>query len=115
MNGVEILSTAEVVTESTCNWWLAGFAFFGTIVFCAILGYVLSDKDFFISVISGVAGILLGVFVWAVATSATYKPVAYETHYKVTIDDAVSMNDFMEKYEILEQDGKIYIVREREQ
>jgi hypothetical protein len=34
--------------------------------------------------------------------------------YKVTIDDSVSMNEFLDKYEILDQEGKIYTVRERE-
>lgn len=37
----------------------------------------------------------------------------YETHYQVTIDDSVSMNEFQDKYEIIEVEGKIYTVRER--
>ena len=37
----------------------------------------------------------------------------YETQYKVTISDEVKMDEFCEKYEIIEQDGKIYTVRER--
>lgn len=35
------------------------------------------------------------------------------TEYKVIVDDTVNMNEFMKKYEILDQDGEIYIVRER--
>ena len=34
--------------------------------------------------------------------------------YKVTIDETVSMVKFMDKYEIIDQEGKIYTVRERE-
>ena len=34
--------------------------------------------------------------------------------YQVTISDEVSLNDFMDKYEILDQEGKIYTVKERE-
>ena len=34
--------------------------------------------------------------------------------YKVTIDETVSMVEFMDKYEIIDQEGKIYTVRERE-
>ena len=37
----------------------------------------------------------------------------YATEYKVTIDDSVSMNEFMDKYEIINQEGKIYTVREK--
>ena len=34
--------------------------------------------------------------------------------YEVILDDSVSMNKFMEKYEILDQRDKIYVVREKE-
>lgn len=37
----------------------------------------------------------------------------YETRYQVTIDGLVSMNEFQNKYEIIEVKGKIYTVRER--
>lgn len=41
-------------------------------------------------------------------------PAEYETQYKVTISDEVSMNDFLARYEIIDQEGKIYTVREIE-
>ena len=41
------------------------------------------------------------------------EPTKYETRYKVTIYYDMLMNDFLEKYEIVSQDGKIYTVRER--
>lgn len=37
----------------------------------------------------------------------------YETHYQVIVDNSVSMNEFQNKYEIIEVEGKIYTVRER--
>ena len=36
-----------------------------------------------------------------------------ETRYQVTVDDSVSINEFQNKYEIIEVEGKIYTVRER--
>ena len=33
--------------------------------------------------------------------------------YEVILDDSVSMNEFMEKYEVLEQRDKIYVVKEK--
>ena len=33
--------------------------------------------------------------------------------YEVILDDSVSMNKFMEKYEVLEQRDKIYVVKEK--
>jgi MFS family permease len=35
------------------------------------------------------------------------------TEYKVTIDDSVKYVEFMEKYEVIDQEGEIYTVRER--
>ena len=37
------------------------------------------------------------------------------TTYEVTISDEVSFKDFTSKYEIIEQRGEIYIVKERKQ
>lgn len=34
--------------------------------------------------------------------------------YKATIDDSVSINEFLDKYEILDQEGKIYTIREKD-
>lgn len=33
--------------------------------------------------------------------------------YEVILDDSVSMNEFMEKYEVLEQRDKIYVIKEK--
>ena len=41
------------------------------------------------------------------------KPVEYETHYEVSIDETVNLQEFMEKYEIIETRGLIYTVREK--
>ena len=37
-----------------------------------------------------------------------------DTEYEVIISDEVSMNEFNEKYEIVEQRGKIYTIKERD-
>ena len=37
-----------------------------------------------------------------------------ETRYHVTIDDSVSMIEFSEKYEIIKQRDKIFIIKEKE-
>ena len=36
----------------------------------------------------------------------------YDTEYVVTIDDSVPYKEFVERYEVLEQDGERYRVRE---
>ena len=40
-------------------------------------------------------------------------PAEYETHYEVSINEEVNMQEFMDKYEIVETRGSIYTVREK--
>lgn len=63
-------------------------------------------------------GILLTfvfLFVASVAISyISYRQTAFEApEYKVTISDDVSFNEFNKKYEVVEQEGEIYTIRER--
>jgi hypothetical protein len=41
------------------------------------------------------------------------KPIEYKTQYKVLINESISMAEFNERYEIVGQDGKIYIIEEK--
>lgn len=38
-----------------------------------------------------------------------------QTRYQITVDDSVSFNEFMKRYEIINQNGKIYTVIEKEE
>lgn len=38
--------------------------------------------------------------------------VPYYTSYEVILEDSVSMNEFLDRYEILGQRGQIYVVKE---
>ena len=115
MTGVEILATQEVATAFAFNWsyfWLA-FA-----IVCgggSVVGLVLTlvNEDS-VGIIAGVIVGIIGGIIAGTGVAANALPVEYETQYKVTISDEVSMNDFLAKYEIVDQEGKIYVVREVE-
>jgi Na+/melibiose symporter-like transporter len=78
----------------------------GLIIFIAGIGW--GDDD-----VTGVGGLLFVIsLVLLFLTIFTAEPE--HTRYKVTISDEVSMNDFLERYEIVDQEGKIYTVRERD-
>lgn len=70
------------------------------------------DKDL-------IAGICALVFLLSVFSSIGFKIAAQKfsvpdyVKYEVILDDSVSMNEFMEKYEVLEQRDKIYVVKEK--
>lgn len=116
MTGVEVLNTIEVATDFAFD----GNAFWGvclgTAAICVVVGIILSlREDDTTGLISGViAGVLLGLFGGLMAGALSEaKPAEYETQYQVTLTDEVSMADFLERYEIVEQSGKILTIREK--
>lgn len=117
MTGVEILALEEIVTDYTFNWSFFCIAF--AVVFAIFVGV-----GTMISVISSnwinikigiVLGLILGLFGGTMFGVGERIPVEYEDQYKVVISDEVSMNDFLTKYKIVEQEGRIFTVVEKEQ
>ena len=115
MNGIEILSIAEVVAATACNATAVGIGVMATIVLFIIIGAIVAwrEGDCTWAFVFILLGLVLSCIVGMVVATETSYPTAYETQYKVTIDDSVSLNEFNEKYEVISQEGKIYTVRER--
>lgn len=117
MTGVEILATEEVaVAWASWNWnsflLVVGLAFFVGAIFGVISG---ATDGKVVGITVFLATFIIGSLLFGtIAGANTGEPNEYETQYKVIIDDSVSMNDFADKYEIVNQDGKIYTVRERD-
>lgn len=117
MNGVEILTSTQVVVNTVLNM-SAFWAAFG-IVFMAftLIGVVLA-LDYTIEWPSvplwSIFGVIVGILMGLVFGGDVFpKETIYETRYKVTISDEVSMTKFCERYEVINQDGKIFTVREK--
>jgi hypothetical protein len=115
MSGVEILSIIEEPIYQFSDSAF-GITLFFTLVICFFIGSYISMSEgelfylFLFSVLGVIVGVLFGIIIGSVACIETDE---VETTYKVTISEEVSLNDFMEKYEIIDQEGKIYTVRER--
>ena len=112
MAGVEILASNEVAAAVAFNltaFWIAGCIVFAILLFTGI-GIYVSYGDASDIVMGIIVGIALGCFIGAAFGSCLSTTTSYETQYKVTISDEVSMNEFLERYEIIEQEGKIYTV-----
>lgn len=116
MEGVEILSEKVVYVFEYQSW-----VFWFVVGFCATIGFLIGGTvgsegfDFGDAFILLVPFILLGLILGGLALLVTGKPteeVDYIEH-KVMLSDEVSMNEFSEKYDIIEQEGKIYTVRVR--
>ena len=116
MTGVEILNETQVIAESAFGWtafWIAGSIILGIIIIIGIVLSITDGPDLVGCIVLIGFGILSGLsfgFIWGMWCET---PTKYETHYQVIIDDSVSMNDFLDKYEIIDTEGKIFTVKER--
>ena len=114
MTGVEVLATEEVITGSSFNW--LGFTLtFVTVVLIIALVAINKCKTAkeclqCIALVGGITGAIAGFLMGEAAAI----PVEHETYYKVTISDEVPLNEFLERYEIVDQEGRIYTIRELE-
>lgn len=117
MTGVEILNKYAIHTSQAWVPVVGILAFLVMIVFivaCYIIASTASDTVITVCI---VCAILCGITAFTLAlidANTDYLKEYSHTEYKVTIDDSVSMNEFLDKYEILGQEGKIYTVKEKE-
>ena len=66
-----------------------------------------------IKLIVGIVLLILGIIGSVCAKKIEEQPTG-EYQYQVTIDDTVVMSEFYDKYEVIEVEGKIYNIREKE-
>lgn len=111
MNGVEILSS-ETIYNTILPEWCIPLGFFLLLILVVPLAICLASEKHFLTLICGV--LMFGCIASMILTAVSNKNSINHIEYKVTIDDSVSMNEFLDKYEILDQEGKIYTVKERE-
>ena len=116
VSGVEILATQEVVTAFGMDW----NSLFLLIIIMGIVGALLfsfAPVELWNWWQMGLLGLSISLAISLLIGFPAFsseKPIKYETQYKVTLSDEVKMSDFFDKFEIVDQEGKIYIVRERE-
>ena len=117
MIGVEILNETQVVAEFGFNWtvfWIVTavcfviclITYLCTIWEAEVLPWTVAMIGIWIF-----ASIMLGALFGAVVAPA---PTEYVTEYKVHLENDVNMEEFIEKYEIIKQEGKILTIRERD-
>jgi hypothetical protein len=112
MNGVEILSSETIYNTILPDW-------------CLVLGVIGAFMGIYVTVqlffnCDDIAPWIFLVVAIACAVVAILSVIPNKNNvdhveYKVAIDDSVSMNEFLDKYEILDQEGKIYTVKENQQ
>lgn len=115
MTGIEILASQKVATDWAYDWavfWITACVVMMIFVAIGILVAIQECNVVYFFIIF-LFGTILSFLGGCGAASITGTPIAYETQYKVTISDEVSMNEFLDKYEIVDQEDKIYTIREK--
>lgn len=111
MEGVEILSSTSIYNTYLPEWMgVMGLTLM--FAFCIVGIALICAERYGWLILWGV--LAAAMFVVAILGGTDNKNSVHHMEYKVTINDSVKMNDFLEHYEILDQEGKIYTVRERE-
>lgn len=115
MTGVEILATEEVATSFVFNWLVCAIFFCSIFLVFTLVGFLfyrlINDRNDLR--VGCIIGLVLGILYGISTGFAFEKPTEFENQYKVIITDEVSMNEFLDRYEIIGQEGKIYTIRER--
>lgn len=110
MNGVEILSS-ETIYDTILPEYCIGIGLLCGIISAALWVICVGYEHYCISTIPAVL-IAASIIVGSLGGTDSSTKIDY-IEYKVTIDDSVSMNEFLDKYEIIDQEGKIYTVKEK--
>lgn len=107
MAGVTVLQAVTPIAGVTVL--IFGMSFVVTFV-CMIIAIICYCDDFvksgIVFTIICVAGVITGV-------TAMFHPMYDKTQYQVIIDDTVSMTEFTQRYNIIEQEGITYWVTEK--
>ena len=121
MEGVRILAEQIIYKEN-----LIAELLFGLSVSAALVIGIVILTSFFTAIecndFTFIPSLIIFVFIGLFIASSFLAIKFYEDwqhkeidyiEKKVILEDTVQMNEFLNHYEILEQDGEIYIVRER--
>lgn len=119
MSGVEILN--EIPIYNIAEWALTTTAIILIVTPLAFFIHsIIQWEDFGYLVLNTVCGFFVGLVITVLFIIFTSKTdIAYDKNsvqyyqYQVVVSDEVKFSEFMEKYEILEQNGNIYTIQER--
>lgn len=97
---------------NTIWFWVCIIA--GLICITIVIISYSDDAPKFVISMGNIALLLFSIIIGLLLGGGFAIPSEYESHYKVIVDDTVTVNEFLDRYEILERDGEILIVKEIE-
>ena len=108
LEGIEILAQSEIMQAPNRMGLVLAIIFCGLII--GILGWA-CDID--ILFVPGTILAALGMTAALIIMSTNPKESTGRYEYQVTISDDVSFTEFYEHYEVVDQNGKIWTIRDK--
>lgn len=122
INGINVLNKTEILTTEPIHLiWMSLLISVIILVMSFVMTVVcMSCNNNFLKNIENISGIILIVSFFSSMILLMFMAVTGKTihtgeyMYEVLIDDKVSLNEFHKKYEIIDTNGKIYTIKERQ-
>lgn len=105
---MEILNVGSATISYLGGWSASVIILILMGISCIIIGFVSNNENVFMALMVFGMLILFGAYY----DYTTNNPVKVTT-YQVILDDSISYNEFVEKYEVIKQEGRIYTVYEK--
>jgi hypothetical protein len=107
MEGLEVLSVKDGSIPISLSFFLGALCFVVIVLSIYIIVCAITEGSFGGAMV-GLIFLGLGIFLNCMVIDETINPFSI---YKVLVSDSVSMNEFYNKYEILNVEGKIYTIK----
>lgn len=104
LEGITVLTQTEY-EDASVLWFF--IPFFIVMLLIAIIGAIFGC-DGWVTTAAVVAGLVVGTICYVQAMRPTG-----EYRYEVMIDESVPMTEFYERYDVIDQRGKIYKIKEK--
>ena len=121
-NGINVLSTynTEILPY---GWFMAAIASSALALYFLIIliGEIYAQFKYtkiireYKAMIILFIGLIFSIFTIIICGIFTVKKTYNITNYKVTFSDEISFNEVVEKYDIIDQEGLIYTITEKEE
>lgn len=105
MDGVRILNE---ISPMSAGIWVSIGLFVAIGILSLFIGIPVFDKG------QRIVPILVSLIPFLIAIILFFTEYTSPIKYEATIDDNVKISEFEKKYEIVEQRGDIYVIKERE-
>lgn len=124
-NGVNIIETIPIMTNYfmlNLAWWVLALYFILGVwsvyrLFKASFydSVSIEETDSFLSIFIKISVVAVTIMISSMIVGFIYKPdYTGKNQYRVEITDSASFNEVYNNYEILEQDGNVYLIEEKE-